>query len=193
MFKNLFGKKVKPEIKPEVNTDNNPQVIAASDCCKIPKGWGKEIIIHNSEKYCGKILVFNKGCKFSMHFHIQKQESWYVNKGKFVFSWIDTETAERKSKEMNVGDSVTIHIGLPHQLTALEDGEIFEVSTQHFDYDSYRVEKGTSQDFNEPNETKNKWEWNEVAPYVLGSVKVTKPPTKFMIRKYPHLVQKVKV
>jgi mannose-6-phosphate isomerase-like protein (cupin superfamily) len=46
---------------------------------------------------------------------------------------------------MSVGDSVTIPIGLPHQLTGLEDGEIFEVSTQHFDHDSYRIEKGTSQ------------------------------------------------
>jgi mannose-6-phosphate isomerase-like protein (cupin superfamily) len=80
-----------------------------------------------------------------MHFHILKQESWYVNKGKFLFNWIDTQTAEKKSCEMNIGDSVTIEVGLPHQLIALEDGEIFEVSTQHFDTDSYRVEKGTSQ------------------------------------------------
>jgi hypothetical protein len=31
---------------------------------------------------------------------------------------------------------------MPHQLTALSDGEIFEISTQHFDSDSYRVWKG---------------------------------------------------
>jgi hypothetical protein len=31
---------------------------------------------------------------------------------------------------------------MPHQLHALTDGEIIEVSTQHFDYDSYRIKKG---------------------------------------------------
>jgi hypothetical protein len=37
---------------------------------------------------------------------------------------------------------VTQYPGQPHQLEALEDGEIFEVSTQHFDTDSYRIWKG---------------------------------------------------
>jgi hypothetical protein len=31
---------------------------------------------------------------------------------------------------------------MPHQLEAITDGEIFEISTQHFDSDSYRVQKG---------------------------------------------------
>ena len=26
--------------------------------CRVPKGWGEEIIIENNENYCGKILVF---------------------------------------------------------------------------------------------------------------------------------------
>ena len=30
--------------------------------CIIPKGWGEEIIIENNELYCGKVLVFKKGC-----------------------------------------------------------------------------------------------------------------------------------
>jgi quercetin dioxygenase-like cupin family protein len=113
-----------------------------TDCCKVPKGWGHEIIIVNNEKYCGKILVFKEGCKFSMHYHIIKQETWYVNKGQFLFHWIETETAQKMSKRLIVGDVVTIPTGLPHQLIAEEDGEIFEISTQHFDSDSYRIEKG---------------------------------------------------
>jgi hypothetical protein len=31
---------------------------------------------------------------------------------------------------------------MPHQLYAMEEGEIIEVSTQHFDSDSYRIYKG---------------------------------------------------
>lgn len=111
-------------------------------CCKIPKGWGHELIIHNCSEYCGKILVFKAQCRFSMHFHIQKQETWYVNKGSFVFDWIDTKTAVRESRTLSVGDVVTIPRGMPHQLLAVTDGEIFEVSTEHFDSDSYRIQKG---------------------------------------------------
>ncbi len=113
-----------------------------TECCKVPKGWGHEIVIVNNELYCGKILVFKAGCKFSMHYHIIKQETWYVNKGSFQFRWINTEDASIQSMELSVGDVVTIPIGMPHQLEAVEDGEIFEISTQHFDSDSYRVWKG---------------------------------------------------
>lgn len=113
-----------------------------TECCTVPKGWGHELVIVNNEKYCGKILVFKKDCKFSMHYHIIKQETWYVNSGRFLFDWIDTETSERHRMGLTKGDVVTIPIGMPHQLYAIEDGEIFEISTQHFDSDSYRIEKG---------------------------------------------------
>jgi hypothetical protein len=32
--------------------------------------------------------------------------------------------------------------GFVHQMEALEDSELFEFSTQHFDTDSYRLVKG---------------------------------------------------
>ena len=44
--------------------------------------------------------------------------------------------------DLNLGDVITIPIGQPHQLRAKEDSEIFEISTQHFDSDSYRIWKG---------------------------------------------------
>ena len=113
--------------------------------CKVPKGWGEEIIIENNEMYCGKLLIFKKGCKFSMHYHLIKDETWYVDKGEFIYRWIDTDTAETIEQKLKVGDVVRQRVGQPHQLIALTDGTIFEVSTQHFDEDSYRVMKGDSQ------------------------------------------------
>ena len=115
------------------------------DECRIPKGWGEEIIITNNNLYCGKILVFNTGAKFSMHYHMIKDETWYVNEGEFIYRWIDTETAELHEKHIYRGDVVRQLPGQPHQLEAITFGEIFEVSTQHFDSDSYRVWKGDSQ------------------------------------------------
>jgi len=113
--------------------------------CKVPKGWGEELIIENNEMYCGKLLIFKKGCRFSMHYHLIKDETWYVNKGEFIYRWIDTETADTIEQKLKVGDVVRQRVGQPHQLIALTDGEVFEVSTEHFDEDSYRVVKGDTQ------------------------------------------------
>ena len=113
--------------------------------CKVPKGWGEELIIENNEMYCGKLLIFKAGCKFSMHYHMIKDETWYVDKGEFIYRWIDTETAETHEEYLKPGDIVRQRPGQPHQLEAKEEGTIFEVSTTHSDSDSYRVWKGDSQ------------------------------------------------
>jgi mannose-6-phosphate isomerase-like protein (cupin superfamily) len=112
---------------------------------KVDKGWGHETIIVNNSLYCGKILHFNKGAKFSMHFHLKKQETWYVSSGSFLFRWINTRNADVIEEILNKGDTITNEIGEPHQVVCLEEGDIFEVSTTHFDSDSYRVGKGDSQ------------------------------------------------
>jgi mannose-6-phosphate isomerase-like protein (cupin superfamily) len=111
----------------------------------VQKGWGHEIVFVNNEKYCGKILHFHKGGKFSMHYHMQKQETWYVDSGVFMFHYIDTATATIVTQHLMVGDVITNQIGQPHQLICEEEGDIFEVSTTHHDSDSYRIFKGESQ------------------------------------------------
>ena len=115
---------------------------------KVDKAWGHELWIYNDEEYCGKLLVFEDTYKkFSMHYHMIKKESWYVQQGKFKFDWIDTENGELHTDVLEIGDSVTIQRGQPHQLTSLVPKSIvFEVSTQHFDEDSYRIYKDTPKD-----------------------------------------------
>lgn len=115
---------------------------------RVDKTWGYELWIHNDSEYCGKSLVFtNSGNRFSMHYHIQKKETWYIQQGSFQFNWIDVENGKHNSKIIKHGDSVLIERGLPHQLIALEDDSIvFEVSTQHFDEDSYRIYRNSPND-----------------------------------------------
>jgi len=124
-----------------------PIVINAheSPSCCIPKGWGSEIVFENNDLYCGKLLCFNAGAKFSMHYHMIKDETWYVESGEFIYRWIDTDTAEVHEIVLQTGDTVRQRPGQPHQLEALSAGVIFEVSTHHKDSDSYRVWKGDSQ------------------------------------------------
>ena len=113
--------------------------------CVVPKGWGEELIIENNELYCGKLLKFKAGCKFSMHYHMVKDETWWVEYGEFLYRWIDTETADMNEVKLEEGDIVRQRPGQPHQLEAISNGRIFEVSTQHKDSDSYRVVKGDNQ------------------------------------------------
>jgi mannose-6-phosphate isomerase-like protein (cupin superfamily) len=115
---------------------------------RVEKKWGYELWIHNDSQYCGKLLVFNNsGDRFSMHYHMLKNETWYVQEGIFQFDWIDTESAERCYTQLQKGDVVYIEKGLPHQLIALTDNAtVFEVSTEHFDEDSYRVYRNGPKD-----------------------------------------------
>ncbi len=109
-----------------------------------PPGDGERWIVNN-ELYCLKILPFRAGESFSMHYHYDKTETWYVAKGRFTLYHYDLSNADRKERDLVVGDVIHIPAGNPHQLYALEDSEIVEVSTPHRNEDSYRIIKGASQ------------------------------------------------
>lgn len=109
----------------------------------VPKGWGFEKWIVNNEKYCGKLLYFVKDRKCSWHYHKIKDETFYVQSGRLLLYYGWQEEIDLAHKILlRKGDHFHIPVGLKHQMQALEDTELFEFSTQHFDDDSYRIEKG---------------------------------------------------
>jgi mannose-6-phosphate isomerase-like protein (cupin superfamily) len=113
----------------------------------VKKGWGYELIWATNDKYCGKIMVFERaGNKFSMHFHREKDETWFVNSGKFKLRWIDTATATLYEQELSEGETWHNPPLQPHQLEALTDNaSISEVSTADSVGDNYRIIPGDSQ------------------------------------------------
>jgi mannose-6-phosphate isomerase-like protein (cupin superfamily) len=111
----------------------------------VEKGWGHELIFVTNDKYCGKLLSFNEGAKFSMHFHAVKDETWYVLSGKYIVRYIDTKTAEHHEVELNEGMVWRNMPLFPHQVICIEAGTIIEVSTPDSVEDNYRVAKGDSQ------------------------------------------------
>jgi mannose-6-phosphate isomerase-like protein (cupin superfamily) len=113
----------------------------------VSKGWGYEYIFATNDLYCGKILHFDKvGSAFSMHFHANKDESWYVLNGSFILKLIDTTNAKVIESKLMKGDSIRIQPLQVHQLIALEDdSEIIEVSTADSVTDNYRVFPGDNQ------------------------------------------------
>ncbi len=108
-----------------------------------PKGWGREIWIANNPLYCGKILEIRKGKKCSLHFHKLKTESFYLHSGRLKIRVKESaESGKIEEFVMEAGQCMDVPIGLVHQMEALEDAELFEFSTQHFDSDSHRLVRG---------------------------------------------------
>lgn len=67
-----------------------------------------------------------------MHHHKLKLETLYLHSGKLNVEFEDGTV------ELAVGEKMQIQRGQRHRLVAVEDSEVFEVSTTHHESDSYR-------------------------------------------------------
>ena len=105
---------------------------------KVDKPWGYELRWAITDRYLGKVLHLNKGEALSLQYHERKDECQYVIKGS-----IDMEVGGADgtllTRRMTVGDTVHLTPGTRHRLTAIEDSDIFEVSTPEID-DVVRLE-----------------------------------------------------
>lgn len=111
----------------------------------VSKGWGSELIWITNDKYCSKFLNFNENAQFSMHFHSEKTETWYVLSGEFEIETICTKTALITTKTVGVGHVHHNDVLVPHRIRCIKAGTIIEVSTPDSVEDNYRVMPGDSQ------------------------------------------------
>jgi mannose-6-phosphate isomerase-like protein (cupin superfamily) len=111
----------------------------------VEKGWGSELIWVTNDLYCSKLMKFNQGAKFSMHFHAEKDESWYVLDGLFKVRFIETNDASMHETILKAGSVWRNRPLQPHQVECIEAGTIIEVSTPDSVEDNYRVLPGDSQ------------------------------------------------
>ena len=78
-----------------------------------------------------------------MALHKLKDEVFYLQSGKMtVYYSEDDDISCAQQVILNPGENFHVHRGLRHQMVAIEDSELFEFSTQHFDSDSHRITKG---------------------------------------------------
>ena len=121
------------------NTSDNPHLPMKY----VAKGWGYEKWIVNKQEYCGKLLFFEKGKKCSWHFHKLKDEVFYLQSGRMIVRYSSGDNPELADEILlEPGQNFYVPVGLRHQMEALENCELFEFSTQHFDEDSHRIKKG---------------------------------------------------
>ena len=114
---------------------------------KVDKGWGYEIVWANNDKYCAKMLIFERaGAKTSLVFHKEKTKSWFVNTGKFKVTFIDVATGKINEAVLEEGKTADFGQLGPHQLESLVPNSIiFEVGTTDFVEDRFRLAPGDTQ------------------------------------------------
>ena len=104
----------------------------------VEKPWGYEIRWAVTDRYLGKILHVKQGEALSLQYHERKDEWLLVVRGT-VDTEIGVDDGELKTIRMREGDTVHIEPGTRHRLTAVEDTDIYEVSTPEID-DVVRLE-----------------------------------------------------
>lgn len=105
---------------------------------EVKKTWGMEVWLVNNDKYCGKILYLDKGAEGSYHYHKEKQETFFCQKGQVVL------TIEGRDYMLNpFSRPKTIKPGKLHSFRGITDAVILEISTPHSDEDVYRSTKSS--------------------------------------------------
>jgi mannose-6-phosphate isomerase len=104
----------------------------------VEKPWGYEIRWAVTDRYLGKILHVKQGEALSLQYHERKDEWLLVVRGT-VDTEIGVDDGELKTVRMREGDTVHLEPGTRHRLTAVEDTDIYEVSTPEMD-DVVRLE-----------------------------------------------------
>ena len=99
---------------------------------RVDKPWGYELRWAITDLYAGKVLHVNSGEALSLQYHERKDEYLYVTSGVLDIELGGPDGALTRHR-MQVGDTLHITPGTRHRLTAVEDAEIFEVSTSEID------------------------------------------------------------
>jgi quercetin dioxygenase-like cupin family protein len=98
---------------------------------RVPKPWGHETIWAHSDRYVGKILHINAGQELSVQYHNKKDETVHLLSGEISYRVKTNELLE--DMRLRVGESFRITPGTVHQMVAVTDCDILEVSTPELD------------------------------------------------------------
>jgi mannose-6-phosphate isomerase len=112
--------------------------LGRAEASKVDKPWGYELRWGITDRYAGKVLHVKKGEALSLQYHELKDEFQYVVKGAIDIELGGPDGA-LTTYRMKAGDTLHISPGTRHRLTAVEDTDIFEVSTPELD-DVVRLE-----------------------------------------------------
>jgi mannose-6-phosphate isomerase len=102
-----------------------------SEIKTVPKPWGHETIWAKTEAYVGKILHIKAGEALSVQYHNVKDETVYLLSGQLIYRiW---ENDQPKDVDLKIGQAFRITPRTVHQMEAVTDCDVLEVSTPHLD------------------------------------------------------------
>ena len=105
---------------------------------KTDKPWGHELLWAHTPDYAGKLLHIKRGHQLSLQYHERKEETILVYSGRMLFQ-IEDEDGVLRELYLDPGMAHHVPVGRKHRMIAVEDCDVFEVSTNHLD-DVVRLE-----------------------------------------------------
>ena len=102
-----------------------------SDVKRVEKPWGYEIIWAHTDRYVGKILHIKAGHELSVQYHNRKDETVYLLSGKLTYRVKQGDALE--DVQLEIGQSFRLTPGTVHQMVAVTDCDVLEVSTPELD------------------------------------------------------------
>jgi mannose-6-phosphate isomerase len=98
---------------------------------RVDKPWGYELRWALTDRYVGKVIHVDAGHRLSLQFHHVKDETIYLWSGRLLFEMKEGDALVQR--ELKPGECVHVPPTTIHRMTAIEDCEIFEVSTPELD------------------------------------------------------------
>jgi mannose-6-phosphate isomerase len=105
---------------------------------RVEKPWGYEIRWAVTERYAGKLIHIDRGHQLSLQYHVQKEESIHVLSGVMDLQ-LESNSGDVETHRLTAGMSAHIRPGRRHRFVAVEDTDLFEVSSPEID-DVVRLE-----------------------------------------------------
>ncbi len=112
--------------------------ISAAGSGRVDKPWGYELRWAVNERYAGKLIHIEEGHLLSLQYHVQKDESIHVISG-VIDLQLESNSGEIETHRLTAGMSAHIRPGRKHRFIAVEDTDLFEVSSPEID-DVVRIE-----------------------------------------------------
>lgn len=105
---------------------------------RVDKPWGHELRWAVTDRYLGKLIHVARGHQLSLQYHVQKDETIFISSG-LLDLVLEDEKGEVHTHRMSPGMSARVRPGRRHRFIAVEDTDLFEVSSPEID-DVVRLE-----------------------------------------------------
>ena len=112
--------------------------LSRSEDSRVDKPWGYELRWAITDRYLGKLIHIDGGHSLSLQYHVQKDETIYVASGVLDLV-LEDGSGRLVTHRMSPGTSARVRPGRRHRFVAVEDTDLFEVSSPEID-DVVRLE-----------------------------------------------------